>query len=312
MVAPRPPCSTGQPRQVQPPPASTFSQRRRTSKPKVSSPEPPRPPSSANSPTRCSPRKARTSWRNATSSGRSRRSIAGERSQAGVPDLTGRQMRAAAPATPGPAAPPAWNTGRTHTTARAECQREGGRHALLPGPDRPRRRRPHHGDADLAAGPRRGGLPGPPARPALPGRERAAPDRRPGRPAARPRRRLRRAAGAARLARVPGRRGGRDHGAQELRRHRLLHRRGPWPRPRSPRVLEPARLQHVPQRAPARHGARRRRPGLRRRPRPQPGHARVLRGGPAPAALPLRPAGRSGRAPSPPPRRPWPRARPPC
>ena len=96
MVAPRPPCSTGQPRQVQPPPASTFSQRRRTSKPKVSSPEPPRPPSSANSPTRCSCRKSRTSWRNATSSGRSRRSIAGERSEAGTPDLTGRQITAGA------------------------------------------------------------------------------------------------------------------------------------------------------------------------------------------------------------------------
>ena len=33
--------------------------------------------------------------------------------------------------------------------------------------------------------------------------------------------------GPARLGRVPGRRGGRDHGAQELRRHRVLHRRGP-------------------------------------------------------------------------------------
>ena len=34
----------------------------------------------------------RTSWRNATSSGRSRRSIAGERSQGVAPDLTGRQI----------------------------------------------------------------------------------------------------------------------------------------------------------------------------------------------------------------------------
>ena len=57
MVAPRPPCSTGHPRQVHPPSARTFSHRRRTSKPKVSSPEPPRPPSSANSPTRFSSRK---------------------------------------------------------------------------------------------------------------------------------------------------------------------------------------------------------------------------------------------------------------
>ena len=143
-------------------------------------------------------------------------------------------------------------------TARAECQREGGSHALLPGPDRPRRRRPHHGDADLASRPRRSRLPGQDARPALPGRERAAPDRRSGRPATRPRRVLRGAARAARLARVPGPRGGRDHGAQELRRHRFLHSRGPRPRPRSPRLLEPARLQHVPQHAPARHGTRRR------------------------------------------------------
>ncbi len=76
MDASRPPYSSGQPRQVHPPSASTLSQRRRASKPKVSSPEPPLPPSAANSPTRCSWRKQRTSRRNATSSGRSRRSIA--------------------------------------------------------------------------------------------------------------------------------------------------------------------------------------------------------------------------------------------
>ncbi len=44
MEAPRPPCSTGQPMPVQPSAASTFSHSSRVSNPKVSSPEPPRPP----------------------------------------------------------------------------------------------------------------------------------------------------------------------------------------------------------------------------------------------------------------------------
>ena len=57
---------------------------------------------------------------------------------------------------------------------------------------------------------------------------------------------------------VPGRRGGGDHESQELRRHRLVRGRGPAPGPRPARLLEPARLQHVPQPAAARLGARRR------------------------------------------------------
>ena len=57
------------------------------------------------------------------------------------------------------------------------------------------------------------------------------------------------------LRRVPRRRGGGDHAAQELRRHRVVPRRGPAPRPRPARLLEPARVQHVPQPAAARLGA---------------------------------------------------------
>ena len=53
--------------------------------------------------------------------------------------------------------------------------------------------------------------------------------------------------------------GGRDHGPQELRRHRLVRRRGPPAGARPARVLEPARVQHLPQPPPARLGARRRR-----------------------------------------------------
>ncbi len=70
-------------------------------------------------------------------------------------------------------------------------------------------------------------------------------------------------------------------------------RRGPAPSPRPARVLEPAGVQHVPQPAAARLGARRRRRARhRRRPRPQPRHGRVLLGRRAPAADLLRPARR--------------------
>ena len=87
------------------------------------------------------------------------------------------------------------------------------------------------------------------------------------------------------LRRVPGRRGRGDHAPQELRRDRFVPRRGPAARARPARLLEPARVQHLPQPAAPRLGARRRpRPRLRRRPRPQPRHGRVLRGRPAAAA----------------------------
>ena len=77
MDAPRPPCSTGQPMQVHPSAASTFSHSSRVSNPKVSSPEPPRPPRAANSPVTWSDSQARISLRKASSSGRSRRSMVG-------------------------------------------------------------------------------------------------------------------------------------------------------------------------------------------------------------------------------------------
>ena len=77
----------------------------------------------------------------------------------------------------------------------------------------------------------------------------------------------------------------RDHAAQELRGHRLVPRRGSPARARPARLLEPARVQHVPQPPAARLGAQRRpRARLRRRPGPQPRHGRVLLGRPAAAA----------------------------
>ncbi len=119
-----------------------------------------------------------------------------------------------------------------------------------------------------------------------PGRQRAAPDRRPRRAAARPGAAFERAPGPARLGRVPRRRRGRDHAAQELRRHRVVHRRGPAPSTGPPRLLQPTGLQHLPQRPAARPRARRRRrPRLRGGPGPQPGHARVLLGRPPPPGL---------------------------
>ena len=94
----------------------------------------------------------------------------------------------------------------------------------------------------------------------LSGRQRAAPDRRPRGE------QLRDLDGRVRPARrappqsdeYRGRRGGRDHGPQELRRHRLVPRRRPAARARPARLLEPARVQHVPQPPAARLGARRR------------------------------------------------------
>ena len=84
-----------------------------------------------------------------------------------------------------------------------------------------------------------------------------------------------------------------DHAAQELRGHRLVHRRGPSARARPARLLEPARVQHVPQPPAARLGAPRRpRARVRRGPRPQPRDGRVLRGRPAAAADLLRAARR--------------------
>ena len=189
-------------------------------------------------------------------------------------------------------------------------EREG-HDAVLPGQGRSRRRRPHHGDTDLVARPRRSGLSGPASRAALSGRERAAPDRRPGRATARPRGSVRTAPGTARFGRVPSRRGSRDHGPQELRGNRIVHPRGPAAGARPPRLLEPARLQHVPQRPAPRPGARRRRrPGLRRGTGAQPGHARVLLGRPPPPAVALcaavRPRDGARRLATP-----WSRARPP-
>ena len=61
----------------------------------------------------------------------------------------------------------------------------------------------------------------------------------------------------------------RDHAPQELRGHRLVPRRGPAAGARPARLLEPARVQHVPQPAAARLGARRR-PRARRTARPGP------------------------------------------
>ena len=100
---------------------------------------------------------------------------------------------------------------------------------------------------------------------------------------------VRPARGQAPVGRVPRGRGGRDHGPQELRRHRQLPPRGPAPGPRPARLLQPARVQHVPQPAPARLGARRRpRAGDRHGPGPQPGDGRVLRRRPPPPAQLLR------------------------
>ena len=67
-LAPRPPYSVGQPTQVQPPAASCFSQARRSSMNAVSSPGPPRPRSTANSPASAASSHAATSRRNASSS----------------------------------------------------------------------------------------------------------------------------------------------------------------------------------------------------------------------------------------------------
>ena len=100
----------------------------------------------------------------------------------------------------------------------------------------------------------------------------------------------------------------RDHAAQELRRHRRVHRRGPAPRARPARLLQPADLQHLPQPAAARPRARRRpRARLRGRPGPQPRDARVLLGRPSAAPDLLRAAGRlrTGRSRRPGTRSPW-------
>ena len=72
-----------------------------------------------------------------------------------------------------------------------------------------------------------------------------------------------------------------------------VHRRRPSPGPRPARLLQPARLQHLPQPAAARLGARER-PGAghRCRPGPQPRHGRVLLGRPPAAGDLLRAAGR--------------------
>ena len=114
------------------------------------------------------------------------------------------------------------------------------------GPDRPRRRRPHHGDADVAARPRRARLFAD-RLPVLryPGGNEL---RQTGDPAEQRRdlvASFETTAGAARLGGVPGRRGGRDHAPQELRRHRLVHRRGPAPRPRPARA-SPASSSSTP------------------------------------------------------------------
>ena len=74
-VAPRPPCSFGQPRHVHPARPSTRSHSRLTSKPSCSWPGPPRPSSAANSPTLCSISQPRTSRRKASSSSLKRRSM---------------------------------------------------------------------------------------------------------------------------------------------------------------------------------------------------------------------------------------------
>ena len=85
---------------------------------------------------------------------------------------------------------------------------------------RPRRRRPHHGTAELASRTRRSERPRPHRAAALPGRKRAAPDRRSGRAAAGSRARLRAPQGPPRIRGVSSRRGHGDHGPQELRRDR--------------------------------------------------------------------------------------------
>ena len=124
----------------------------------------------------------------------------------------------------------------------------------------------------LAARPRRPGRPRPHRAAALPRRQRAAPDRRPRGAAARPRRPP--STGCAERHR-------RDEyravEAEEIMLRKNFAATGSFlaedrpPGPRPARLLEPARVQHVPQPAAARLGARRRpRPRLRRRPRPQP------------------------------------------
>ena len=80
-------------------------------------------------------------------------------------------------------------------TAPALVEPDWARAVQLDGPGGPRRRCPHHGDPDLAPGPRRSRRPRPDRAAELPERQRAAPDRRPGRAATRSRSGLRPAAG---------------------------------------------------------------------------------------------------------------------
>ena len=142
--------------------------------------------------------------------------------------------------------------GARHRSVTIERRRrtasEGGGDGLRRGPRRPRRRRPPHGDPDVAPRPRRGEVP----RRAAGARYASGNElRQTGDPDDQQRdlvRLVRATAREARLGRVPRDRGRRDHAAQELRRDRRLHRRGPPPCARPAWLLEPAHLQHVPQR----------------------------------------------------------------
>ncbi len=93
---------------------------------------------------------------------------------------------------------------------------------------RARRRRPHHGDADLAARSRRSRRPRPHR--AARSTRAATSCARPATPTSSCATSTPRSTGCAAkhaLRRVPRRRGRRDHAPQELRRHRLVRRRGP-------------------------------------------------------------------------------------
>ncbi len=92
---------------------------------------------------------------------------------------------------------------------------------------------------------------------------------------------------------LPRGRGRGDHGPQELRRDRRVRPRGPLACARPSRVLEPARVQHLPQPPAPRLGALGRpRARARHRAGAQPRDGRVLRGRRASAADLLRAARR--------------------
>src|SRR5271166_1475252 len=270
ILAPRPPCSAGQPRQVQPAAASSRSQRSRVSKPKVSSPEPPRPPRAAYSPTTWSVIHVRTSLRNDSSSGRSLRSIApeGYRPAGALPDAASEGI-------------PRWSGGLKPAYATLAAARRSGDRRRSEGGG-------YHGSRDRA--PRRGvagpAHPGPVRGAAAPGhgaglvgrlrpcrQRRRLPLRRLRGRALRDRRQVRIGIGLAELRPGGGRRGDRrEDRSQPLHDQDRDHLRQVWRTPR-PRLLgradrdRPALLRELP--GPRLHP---RGPGLTRLSDASPGH----------------------------------------